>query len=545
MAGVVQQSSLARQIGLLAWLRWRFLRNSLRTKNSRLDLIGLIVLGVFASLFVLGLCFVFFAAAYNFASTGRLGWFDLLLWAVFVWWQFLPIFAAGFGVSFEFRTLLRFPVRFSAFYLLGLAYGLADFSALAALCWLVAMTVGVAAARPSLLPAVLLVCALFVMLNVTLERLFGSWLERLLTKRRSREVFFAAFIVLIVSVQFIGPLLERYGPAAAPWIVRLLPYIDMLPPPLAAKAMRSAVADDWLMFLSSASGLLIYATAFGSLLWLRLGLQYRGEELSETQAPAIAKSESQKAHSHRDALAFLSPQVAAVVRKEFHYLFRNGFAALLLFLPPLLVFLLISRARLAGSPSISPETFFPGLMAYLILILMAPAYNSFAYESAGIQTYFTAPVRFREILLGKNFVQVCLVSGELVLCIAAFSYRVGLPSAPVVFATLAAIVFTVVGQLSIANWSSLSFPRKLAFGQIRGQRQSGMAALLTFGAQMLLFSIGGVVLMLGKWSGDLWLPAEAFAFLSLAAAAGYVGSLNALTRVAEEKKERLIDALCR
>jgi hypothetical protein len=129
--------------------------------------------------------------------------------------------------------------------------------------------------------------------------------------------------------------------------------------------------------------------------------------------------------------------------------------------------------------------------------------------------------------------------------IAAYSYRVGLPSPPVVFATLAAIVFTVIGQLSIANWSSLSFPRKLAFGQIRGQRQSGMATLMAFGAQILVFSIAGLVLTLGRWTGDRWLPAEIFVVLSVAAAGGYVGSLDALSALAEKKKERLIEALCR
>jgi hypothetical protein len=122
---------------------------------------------------------------------------------------------------------------------------------------------------------------------------------------------------------------------------------------------------------------------------------------------------------------------------------------------------------------------------------------------------------------------------------------VGLPSPPIFFATLAAIVFTVVGQLSIANWSSLSFPRKLAFGQIRGQRQSGMAALMAFAGQILVFSIAGLVLTLGKWTGDRWLPAEVFAGLSLAAAGGYFASLDALSNLAEKKKERLMEALCR
>src|SRR5260370_10671536 len=125
-----------------------------------------------------------------------------------------------------------------------------------------------------------------------------------------------------------------------------------------------------------------------------------------------------------DALALLSPQVAAVVRKEIRYLLRNGFAALLLLLPPILVFALITQAtlfRFSGAASgISPELVFPGLMAYIILILMAPAYNSFAYENAGVQTYFTAPLKFRDVLLAKNFVQASLMLTALTLRVVPF-----------------------------------------------------------------------------------------------------------------------------
>ena len=58
-------------------------------------------------------------------------------------------------------------------------------------------------------------------------------------------------------------------------------------------------------------------------------------------------------------------------------------------------------------------------MAYLILILLSPAYNSFAFEGKGIQTYFMAPVRFRDVLLGKNLFLVGLVGFELVVSLGA------------------------------------------------------------------------------------------------------------------------------
>jgi hypothetical protein len=198
VANVARSVSIVEQIRLVAGLRWRILRNSLRKKNNRLDVIGLILAGAFGGIFVVGLCFAFYAGAYAFISEGRPGWMALLFWGIFVFWQMFPVFVAGFGASFEFRTLLRFPLSLSAFYVIGLAYGLADFAALASLCWLTSMTAGVTVAKPGVLPAMVLVVLLFVLFNVTLERLLGLWLERLLSRRRTREIFLALFVLSMV-----------------------------------------------------------------------------------------------------------------------------------------------------------------------------------------------------------------------------------------------------------------------------------------------------------------------------------------------------------
>ena len=549
MADVIPQTGTARQILLVVSLRWRMLRNSLRRKHNRLDLIGVIVLGVFAAIFVLGVSAALYTAAQNLVLTERTAWLDLLFWSIFLWWQLFPIFVAAFGASFGFRAMLRFPMSLSAFYAIGVAYGFADFAALSSLCWLGAIAAGCATASIGTLPTVLAMTALFALFNVTLERLAGSWFERLLAHRRTRELFFALFILLMVCLQLVGPFLNRYGDVIAPWAVRLSPYLLFLPPSLAGKAIAATVEKNLTLAILELGGLCIYTLAISAMLWRRFAVEYRGEILSESPQPTTAVRRAHEVESEHELLAKLSPEVAAVIRKEFHYLMRNGFATALLLLPPLLVLILISQGTLihfAGTrEGIPGDAFFPGLMAYIILVLMAPAYNSFAYESTGVQTYFTAPVGFRAVLLGKNFVQGCLILAELFLCIGAFSFRVGLPSPPVFVATLAAIIFTVIGQLSIANWSSLSFPRKLTFGQMHGQRQSGMAVLVAFGSQIVLFGIGSVILMLGRWTGERWLPAGTFALLSVAAVAGYVASLDALAVFAEKKKEMLIAALCR
>lgn len=549
MAGVTAAPGLWAQIRLIAGLRWRIMRNGLRRKNSQSDLLGTVFLGILAAVIISGTSFGFFFGAYQIVSLGRVSWLTLLFWAIFIFWQFFPIFTAGFGAGFEFRSLLRFPFSRRAFYLIGLTYGLADFSAMAALCSLIAMTIGVAAANRNLLPSMLIVGGLFIFMNVTLERMIGSWLERILARRRTREIFFALFILVVVSVQFISPLLQHYGRAVQPWAQAILPYLSLFPPSLAGQAIVGASSGQVAETLRSEAAVFAYGLLFSVLLWVRLSAQYRGEELSETAAPVRVKSRAAvKSSVERDNLRLLSPQVAAVVRKEFRYLTRNSFAFFLLIMP--LVFVLVFATQFSGRHPVSkhplsPDLFFPGMMGYLILILTSPAYNSFAFDGRGIQTYFTSPVSFREVFLGKNLIQLAISVFELTLSIIAFSYVVGLPSAPVFFATLAAIVFVLSGQLAIANWSSLNFPRKLIFGQMRGQRQSGMAALVSLGTQVLLGAISAPVLFASRWTGNPWLPAEIFTFFAGAAILGYFSSLEPLAQLAEKKKESLIEALCR
>src|SRR5437588_265740 len=335
MADVTQSVSVFEQVRLVAGLRWRILRNSLRKKNNRLDLIGLIFTAVFSGILVIGLSFAFYAGAYAFLSQGRLEWLVLLFWGIFLFWQIFPVFVAGFGANFEFRTLLRFPLSLRAFYLIGLAYGFADFSALASVCWLLAMTAGATVAKPGVLPAMLLIVAIFMLLNATIERLIGSWLERLLARRRTRELFLGLFVLSMISLNFLSPLMQRYGVSSGPVFLRVLPYLAWFPPSLTGRALAAVTRLQPAGFLLSAAVLLLYLVLFTALLWRRFAAQYRGEELSETAAPARAAARPATAKDDGpDRLSLLSPQVAAIVRKEFRYLTRNGFAYLSLLMPP-------------------------------------------------------------------------------------------------------------------------------------------------------------------------------------------------------------------
>ena len=550
MADVVAGPGLAEQIRTVAWLRWRILRNSLRNKSRRLDLIGLIFSGFFSLLFVIGVTLAFFFVTRYLFEKHLEPLFGLVFLALLVWWQSFPILLAGFAPQFPFRTLLRFPMNLSAFYLIGMAYGLADSAALAALVWMLAMLAATLVAQPSAASALFLVCALFTVLNITMERLLGAWVEKLLAKRKSREVFFTIFVLAMVSLQFLNPLMQKYGHALVPMLRSWVPYLWLLPSSFAGDAVAQSAAHHWAMAFLKFAGLAMYAGIFTMLLAMRYSQLYSGEELSEGVAPARKEERTAlTAQDARDTVSFVPPQVLAVLRKELLYLKRNTFLFFGLVFPPMM--LLFFSVQFGGAhptalkKGVSPDLFFPGMMAYLVLILIAPSYNCFAYEGRGIQTYFIAPARFREILIAKNLMTVSILLCELALCVALVGWRVGLPTAPVLFATMAAVVFSIAGQLTIANWASLSYPRKIEFGKMQGQRNSGMSVLILLGMQILFGGVGGVILFSGRWTGNPWLPAEIFAVLAAAAVGGYVSSLDSFTQLAEKKKEILIDALCR
>lgn len=559
MADLAGPISLVDQIRLVAGLRWRMLINSLRKKNNVLDLIGMGFVSFFGLILVIVPSFAFYFAGYSLVSGGRLQWLAVPFWAIFILWQLIPIFAAGFGSRFEFRTLLRFPLSPRAFYLIGLAYGLADFPAVASICWLLVMTAGATVANPVLLPIMLVVILLIVLLNVTMERLIGSWLERLLAKRRSRELFLGIFILLMFSMQFIAPIQRQYvkrnpNPGAFSGLVK---YLAPFPPSLSVRVITGAVRHDSMDIAIGLSGLTGFVCLFSVLLWQRYAAQYRGEELSESPAPSRPAplrafrplSGSQVTSTEQTSPGLLPPMVRAMLRKEFSYLIRNGFAFFLLVLPPAQILLFSSQLggkhRLIAGMALNADLFFPGMMAYTVLIAIGPAYNAFAYEGRGIQSYFTAPLRFSDIFAGKNLLSACVIGFEVALCAVVLGWALGPPSIPTLFATIFALIFTVTSQLPIANWASLSFPRKLEFGSMRSQRNSGVSVWIMFGAQIVLAGISALVLSTARMSGNPWLPAEGFAFLAAAALGGYFASLQPLSELAEKKKEVLIEALCR
>src|SRR6202163_3236199 len=136
------------------------------------------------------------------------------------------------------------------------------------------MLVGAAFAKPSAVPILLLVSVLFVLVNVTLERLTSSILEKLLSKRTSREIFLAVFVLAMVSLNLLNPLMQKYGSRGKSTFLKILTYILWLPGALAGNAVEASVHGNYQTFAIALAGLLCWLAALSLLLWRRFAAQF-------------------------------------------------------------------------------------------------------------------------------------------------------------------------------------------------------------------------------------------------------------------------------
>lgn len=549
MADVVRAARIGEQVGIIAGLRWRLFRNSLRTFSGRLDLLALILVGALTALFAAGIGAGLGIASYFFATRGQLGLLALPLWAVFSMWQFTPLMLVTSAAAFDFRNLLRFPLRFSVFFLLSLVYGLFDPGALTSLLWTACIATGILLARSDLWPWTLVVLAVFAAMNLVLSCMVFSWLQRLLAHRRARETLLAILLLCILGFQLFTAVGRNWEKSLAPYVATVLPVLQLIPPGLASRALAGAAQGDPWAVSAPAALLLTYALVFGVLLSRRLHAQYRGEDLGVTEAPAVAATaSSSSAPLATVASSFLPGPVAAVFEKELRYVFRNTTMILNLILPLILIaFFAIAWSGPRQRPGLltrSPELAFPSAVAYMFLILAPLAHNSFAFDGRGIQLLFVAPVRFRDVLLGKNLTLGLILAAETVVVWLVVSLLFRPPEAMIVIATFSVLLFAALVHLIVGNWLSLQFPRRLDFGQYR-RRTAGVTVLLGLGLQVVLLGLAVIIYLLTRQLGQVWLVAVVFLALSGVTLRLYMVMLDRFDRLAANRREVLTSALAR
>jgi ABC-2 type transport system permease protein len=549
------------QFAAIAQLRWRIFVNSLRTIRGRLEMVSWIFVGLMFAAMGIGGTFGLAAAAWFLTSQHNAEWLALVLWGVMLYWQLFPVMATAFSESFDSTNFLRFPIGYRSYFLIRMAYGALDPTTLIGTLWLIGIAAGVGIADPALLPWAVLLLATFGALNILLARVIFAWIERWLARRKSREILGLVFLVLIIGIQFIGPVLGRYhahhGTRARPVIpgvaLNLVAAEEFTPPGTVGAALGAASRGNPGIALGLWALECGYAAVFLWLLDLRLRAQYRGENLSEA-APRVVAAAKLERTTVREGFAlpgFPAP-VAAVFEKEFHYLSRSGPMLFDLVMPLVILFIFLlgpsSPTRRPGMVAHGPgfaAFAFPFGVAYALLILSNLTFNSFGTEGAGVQFYFVAPVPFRQIMLAKNLMHGLLLAFEVCLLWVTVSLMRRPPSIGLTLATLAGALFAALVNFTVGDLMSLYSPKKFDYAVFGRQRASGTTAFVVLGVQIAIIAMCAVTFAITSHYGRIWIATVILLALAAAAFAAYTLLLNRIDRIATAQRESLIAELCR
>ena len=489
------------QLAAVADLRWRVFVNSLRTFRGRLELASRIFISLAFLAGGIGGAIGLGGAAWFLISHGNAEWLGTLLWPVFLFWQLFPLMATAFTQNVESSNLLRFPLSYPSYFLIRLAYGSLDPATAVAGLWLLGIDVGIGIARPGLLPWATIVLLTFAFMNIVLARMLFAWLERWLAQRRTREILGVIFFLFVLSFQLIGPLITAYEHRSIPkrsvMGQKLSNAQRPLPPGLAAAAIAGAIRSQPSQQRASPFVLLLsYGIAFLWLLNFRLRAEYRGASFSES----ARRKASPGLPAPRPGwnLPGVPGPVVAVFEKELRYLSRSGPMLFTLIVPLFMLAVFRSSGKNEGLLARTPELTFPLGAAYSLLLLTNLSYNNFGADGGGTQFFFASPVRFRQIVMGKNLAHAAVFALEVGLVWLGTCLLYRMPSLGVTMATLAGILFVVPIDLAAGNLFSIYSPTRIEAGVFGRQRASLTTVLASFGVRGILFGAGALMLWVSR-----------------------------------------------
>ena len=545
----VATSEMGAQLAAIAQLRWRILKNSLRTMRGRLEIVSWVFIGLWFAALGLGGAFgiavgTWFTLTHNYSE-----WLPALFWPIFAFWIFFPLVATAFTEVFDSANLLRYPLRYSSFFLVNLIYGSLDGSTIVGVLWLLGAAIGASLAEPALAPWMVLAVVIFGVTNIFLVRTLFAWIDRWLAQRKTREIMGVIFFLCIISLEFIGPLTNRvrgHHYQLPAYVAQGTVIQRFLPPGLVAAAIAGAVRSDWKNAGGSLLLLACYAGAFCLLFHLRLRGQYAGESFSEAAARTKARVENVGTQAGW-TLPGLSAQISAMMEKEARYLSRSG-PMLFALVMPAVVLLLFHMGDRPGRPSAlsaNPDLAFPIGAAYSLLLLTNLIYNSFGADGAGVQFFFLAPVRMRSVLIAKNLTHAGVIILEMCLVWLATFLVYGAPALAVVVATLFGVLFAAPLDFCAGNLLSLYTPKKYDYGAFGRQRAPGLAVLASFGVQLLTIGVAVVAVLVARRYGSLWLATAIFAVLATLSLALYQSVLARIDGIAALKRESLITVIAK
>ena len=448
-------------------------------------------LGVLAAVFWYGFWLFIsvtgaFFAAHAPAEMLRYG-FPLAMMGVCIYWQAIPVLSASMGASLDLRKLLVYPAPHDKLFLIEL---LLRFTTGIEMQMVLAGGVigllrnpvsGGAAAFPSLAGAVLV----FAIFNLFLASGTRSLLERLLARRKVREMVALLLAMMWVTPRFV--MATGYRPT---WLQGTGAAMSAFGLPWSAAAhaalpLGQSAGSTALSWLSLCVWVAI-AAWFGRAQFER-NLRYDTLAAQATpMRPVSARTSLWTERFYRVPGLLWRDPLAAIVEKELRTLMRSprfrlvfimGFTFGLMFWLPMML------RHNRPQPGFLTHNFLTIVCVYAMTLIGQVTYwNCFGLDRSAAIFYFAAPQPISRTLLGKNIACLFFLYLEAVVLMAiTLAVRVNFTLGQAV-ETFVVIGVCATYVMALGNISSVNYPRALSPERVGqsggGNRAQALVALL-------------------------------------------------------------------
>ena len=550
------------QLLTLIWLKWRLLRNSLRSSkalaNKAASILGMllalafsltvaVVLGVVAYALtqpdVLGDAFRRSASRELPSGTSTEFIFFSIFGILYLMWATVPLSIGG-SKQFDAGKLLMYPITLRKLFAVDFISEFTTLHSVFAVPAVLAMSIGAGLGSGNLTRA-LIVAIPAILFGVALSKWLSTVIGSLVRRKRARGETIVALIGAVVGLGAavagqVAPILIEHADS-----IRNLRWT---PPGAAAFLLTANPADNRLAYAGIFLILSAYAVAaLVATYWIArrsaLGLEGRRK-----QKAAIDPGITLEGYSGWQ-LPFASAELSAIVEKELRYAMRNAQIRMMALMPLLLIFIrLINSRNMDDGPKAPTDflTYGSGLLAtggvlYVFLILAGLSCNQFAFEEGGMRTLILSPIDRRKILFGKNIAitVLALIFSIALLILNGIVFRDLTPS-DLLFVALSFVAFAAISS-TVGNWMSIRFPKYMRFG--KRMNVSGMAGVLLIPLIVLLAIPPLLSTLVGYFTESMFNLYLTLLVLALASLGLYFAVINFHGRELARREIEILDVV--
>jgi len=549
------------RLGALIWLRSRMWWHGLRSRTTLADTAVAVILAVIAAILSAALAFALSVVIHVGLRDGTEDAVHVALLVVFWMLGFLavlmPVFFGFAQPQVPLRRLLVFPFSRGALYRISLTSSFVSgvhlfwYPILAAVS-IVACVVNDAPPVYWLVAVAIFTVCLVVWCNTVL--IIVQWVLR---KRSVRELAALVGLVLVVVVSMLPAMYQKEAEERGEeWFGDLVPkslrsavgnVAVVLPPSIVARGLESSVlgapgnglaAILWLVLWTGGGVAIGYGIVRRNIL--------EGDQSTGARSKAVVPAAGKAPVWSMERFSMFPTEVRAVAAKELRYLLRSTTGKFNVVIMPIFViimvlviahdldhaFLGLDRASLV----------FVGLMIYASMFSNNFLFNSYAWEGAGVRSFFLSPVEPERIVFGKN---LGVWSYNIVLGVEGVTFFVlvsGVPPATALIGGCLAFVASLLSATIVGNFLSPVMPVPRDMSSITNS-PSQTAVLATFGVLIVNTLLIGGSMAIPALLGARWFGPVLLSLLIAAEIGFYRVMLRPAGRLLDSRRESLIEAL--